>query len=89
MVAYFLSILAHTIEQGIVEYVFLDELLFVVSTKITWFDNITNYLAIDKIPYHFSYQEHAKIVRQGANYSWMQGYLFKQGLNHILKIFIR
>lgn len=47
------------------------------------------YLVIGKFPQHFSYQERSKITRQSANYSWIQGYLFKQGPYHILRICIR
>ena len=54
----FLSRLEHTTNQEMVEDVFLDEHLFVVSTKTPWFVDMENYLATGKFPQHFRYQEH-------------------------------
>ena len=47
-----------------VEDVFHDEHLFLVSTKIPCLVDMVNYLATGNFPQHFSYQEKAKIVKQ-------------------------
>lgn len=50
VVADFMSRLAHTVEQGIVEDAFLDENLSIVSTETPFLTDMENYLAIGKFP---------------------------------------
>ena len=85
VVVNFLSRLEHTTYQEMIEDAFPYDHLFSISTKIPWFSNMENYLAIGKFPQHFIYIEKAKIVKQIKNYSWIKGHLFKLGLDHILR----
>ena len=45
---------------------FPNEHLFAVSTKPLWYTDIANYLAICKVPHHFSYREQRKIIHHSA-----------------------
>ena len=89
VVADFLYRLEHTTYQEMIEDAFLEEHLFVVSSKIPWFAGMENYLATGKFPQHFCYKEKAKIAKHSKNYSWIQGYMFKLILGHILRRCIR
>ena len=75
----FLSSMNNNDEFTPIEDSFLDEHLFLVSTKPLCYADIANYLAIGKVPPHFSYREQRKIIHHSAQYSWMAGYLFHTG----------
>ena len=89
VVSDFLSRLEHTIEKEMIDDVFPDEHLFVVSITTPWFSNIENYLETRSFPQHFTYKQKSRIVRKSAYYSWIKGYLFKLGLDHVLRRCIR
>ena len=56
---------------------FPDEQLMSVSTK-SWYADIVNYLAIDKIPFHWTTQDKYKFFAQVKYFIWDDLYLFKQ-----------
>jgi hypothetical protein len=67
-----------------------NEHLFAVSIQTPWFVDIANYLVSGNFPQHFSHKEHrCKIIRKSAPYSWIQGYLFKMGHDHVLHCCLR
>ena len=47
---------------------FLDEALFSISTITPWFDNVTNYLVLGKLPQNMSAREKHNIVQRSANF---------------------
>ena len=89
MVAYFLSKLTHVGDKELIDDAFLDEHLFSISIHTPWFVDIANYLATGKFPQHFTYKEKCNIIRKSDPFSWIRGYLFKKGLDHILRRCIR
>jgi len=58
---------------------FPDEYLFAISTNTPWYAEIANSLAIGKVPQHFSYKEHRRIIHHSSCYSWITGCLFYIG----------
>lgn len=79
IVSNFMSRLNDDNEGEPVEDRFLDENLFVISTNAPWYVDIANYLAIGKVPQHFSYRELWRIIHHSACYSWITGYIFYIG----------
>ena len=71
LVADFLSRIQHEDGTKPVDDTFADEHLFVVYVQNPWFIDISNYLAIGKIPNHLSPHEKHRIVVQSSNYSWV------------------
>lgn len=43
--------------------------LFVIFTHILWYVDISNYLAIVKVPEHLPYREQRRIIHHSARYS--------------------
>jgi len=76
---YFLSRINNKGEITLVDDIFSDEHLFVVSTHSRWFAYITNYLAIGRLPQHFSSREKQNIVMLSATYSLVGGNIFHTG----------
>jgi hypothetical protein len=89
VVVYFLSRSEHTIEREMIDNVLPDEHLFVFSITTPWFDDIENYLETTRFPQHVTYKQKSRIVRQSAYFSWIKGYLFKLGPDHVLRRCIR
>ena len=56
---------------------FSDEQLMSVSTE-PWYADIVNYLAIDKVPSHWTIQDRYKFFVQVKYFIWDEPYLFKQ-----------
>ena len=69
IVEYFLSRIKHEDNTKPVDDTFLDERLFVVFVQTPWFADISNYLAIGKIPNHLFPHEKHRILVQSSNYS--------------------
>jgi len=57
LVSYFLSQMPKPMDTGVVEDQFLDEHLFTVTIKTPWYANVTNYLAVGKLPKHLTPNE--------------------------------
>ena len=65
---------------------FLDEHLFFLAMKPPWYAYLANYLTTGKLPQHLSSREKQRIVKSIANYSWIEGDLFRTVLDLIIKI---
>ena len=63
---------------------FPDEQLMSLSTK-PWFADIVNYLAIGKIPSHWTKQDKYKFFAQVKYFIWDDPYLFKQCPDQIIR----
>jgi hypothetical protein len=72
-----------------VDDTFPDENLFAISLQTPWFVDIANYLVSRKFPQHFSHKERYRIIRKSAPYSWIHGYLFKMGHDHVLHHYLK
>jgi len=88
-IANFLSRIQNENNDQPVEDKFLDEYLFVVSTKSPWYVDIANYLATQKIPFHLSPREKRRIVHNSTSYSWINEELYKTGPDLIIKRCVR
>ena len=64
LVVDFLSQLTHDGENIHVNDGFLHKHLFSIVVKMTWFENIANYLAIGKIPVHLPKHEKQRIFNK-------------------------
>ena len=73
----------------LVEDHFLDEHLFVVTTRTPWYADIANYLAIGKLPKHLSLNERKKIIHRSTRFSWIGSYLFHTGADMQIRICVR
>ena len=89
VVAYYLSRLNNLGEEIPVDDNFLDEHLFVVSTKSPWFVDIADYLVTGKLTPHLSAREKRNIIHKSAEYSWIQGDLFYTEADLIIRRFLR
>ena len=89
MVANFLSLIQHDDSAKPIDDTFPNKHLFVVSVHTPWFADITNYLAIVKLPNHLSPHEKRRIIVQIYNYSWVDNDLFHTSLDLIIKRCIR
>lgn len=88
-VAYFLSRLDNNGENILVDDIFLDENIFVISTNSPWFVDISNYITIRNIPSHFSPKENKRIVKMSAPYFLIKGDIFYTIPNMIIHICVR
>ena len=77
----FISRLKNNDDNSPVEYSFLDEHLFPVTSYSPWYADIANYLAVQKLPAHLSNRERWRIVQQSVMYCWIEGYIFYIGLH--------
>lgn len=68
---------------------FLDEKLFSISLHSPWFTNIANYLIIGKLPPHFSPIQQKQLIRESATYTWIDGTLYKHGIDNVIRKYIR
>ena len=84
-----MSQLTHDVDKDLVDDAFPNEHLIAISIQTPWIDDIENYLGTRKLPKHLSYQERCKIIIQCANYSWIKGFLFNIGPDHILRRHVR
>jgi len=64
------------IDATTVEDQFPDENLFVVVVQTPWYDDVSNYLAMHKLPKHLTPNERKQIVQWSTRFSWIGGYLF-------------
>ena len=85
LVANFLSRINHGGEMSPVNDEFLDQHLFSLSTKPPWYANLANYLTTGKLPQHLSSREKKRIIKISDNYSWIEGDLFHNGLDLIIR----
>jgi hypothetical protein len=66
-------------EITLVDDIFLEEHLLVVSTHSLWFADIANYLATGRLTQHLSSKKKQNIVKLSATYSWVGGDIFRTG----------
>lgn len=85
MVANFLSSFTHQKEEDFVDDYFLDEHLFAITTQIPWFIDMENYLVTGMLPKYFTTKEKVRLIRQSSTFSWIRGYLFKLGMDNVLR----
>jgi len=88
-IADFLSMVQNIKEDSPVEDKFLDEYLFVVTTKTPWFADMANYLATGKLPPHLFPSKRRKIIQESSRYSWISNELFKIGPDFVIIICVR
>eukprot|EP00253_Pinus_taeda_P001859 PITA_01859 len=55
------------------------EHLFAVTLKMSWYIDVENYLAVEKLPKHLTARERKQIVQCNARFFWIGGYLFHKG----------
>lgn len=72
-----------------VENQFLDEHLFFVAVKPPWYIDVSNYLAVGKLPKHLTLGERKSIVQHNTWFSWIKGYLFHIGSDMHIRRCIR
>jgi hypothetical protein len=75
-VADFLSRINTSGEDVPVSDYFLDENLFAISIKSSWFAHISNYLSSGNLPSYFSPREKRQVIKQSDRYSWITEDLF-------------
>ena len=85
----FLSRFTNSDDNLPVEDSFLDEHLFAVSAHSPWYVDVTNYLAVGKLPTHLYKREKRKIIQQSARYCWIDGHIFYTWPNLEIKICVR
>jgi len=68
-----------------IEDTFPDEDLFYLFLNTPWFAYIANCLAAGKLLQHLSLREWQRVIRQSAMYSWVQGHLFRTGLDLVIQ----
>jgi hypothetical protein len=65
---------------------FLNEQLFEITTKeVPWYADIVNYLAIGKIPFHWTKQARDRFFKQIRSYFWEDPELFKYCADQIIR----
>jgi hypothetical protein len=79
LVTNFLSRIPKIDDSLTVEDQFLDENLFVITTKPPWYADTTNYLAAGRLLAHISSKERKLIVQCSARFAWINIYLFHTG----------
>lgn len=89
VVADFLSQLHTPNDLVAIEDSFLDEHLFLLSTKNPWYANIANYLTIGKTPPHFSAKERWLLAKKSFNFSWISGFMFYNGPDQVTRRCLR
>eukprot|EP00253_Pinus_taeda_P007202 PITA_07202 len=88
-VADFLSRIPKSIETTAVEDQFPNEHLFAVAVRTPWYDDVTNYLAVGKLPKHLTPEECKQIVQKSTRFSWNGGHLFHTGVDMQIRRCIR
>ena len=86
LVANFLSQINHGGEMEPINDDFPDEDLFDLSVKTPWFVDLANYLTTRKLPQHLTSREN---IKQSANYTWIEGDLFRIGPDLIIRRCVR
>eukprot|EP00253_Pinus_taeda_P032548 PITA_32548 len=89
LVVDFLSCVPITDNAVAVEDQFLDEHLFAVTMKTLWYVDVTNYLAVGKLPKHLMPRERKLIVQCNTSFSWIRGYLFHIGADMHIRRCVR
>jgi hypothetical protein len=79
LVTDFLSRIPKTDDSLTVEDQFLDEHLFVITTKPPWYADMTNYLAAGRLLADISSKERKSIIQCSTRFAWINGYLFHTG----------
>ena len=64
---------------------FPDEHLFALSIKTPWFSDLANCLTTRKLPQHLSPREKQKVIKQSANYTWIEANRFRTGPDLIIR----
>ena len=64
---------------------FPGEQLFQVSDQSPWYANIVKYLACEKMPPDFSYQQKRKLRTDAIVYIWDDPLVFSRGADHIIR----
>lgn len=72
-----------------VEGSFPGEHLFAISVLTPWYSDLANYLSTGKVPPSFSSKEKKRLIKQSARYSWINGDLFYNSYNMIIRRCIR
>jgi len=88
-VADFLSKIQNIKKESLVEDKFPDEYLFAVTTQISWFADVANYLVTGKLPSHLFPKEKRKIIQESARYSWITNELYNTGLDLMIRRCVR
>ena len=89
LVAYFLSQINHGGEMEPINDDFPNEHLFSLSVKTPWFVDLANYLTTRKLPQHLTSREKQKVIKQSANYTWIEGDLFRTRPDLIIRRCVR
>ncbi|PIN09081.1 DNA-directed DNA polymerase [Handroanthus impetiginosus] len=77
---------ARTDEPNLINDNFPDEqLLAIVVSDVPWYADIVNYLTCGIIPFDLSTQQKKKFLFDTRRYFWDDPFLFKQGLDNILR----
>ncbi|XP_063938059.1 uncharacterized protein LOC135147933 [Daucus carota subsp. sativus] len=74
-----------TTDNTLINEFFPDEQLFGVDAEEPWFADIVNYLVSKIIPPEFSYAQRKKFFHDVKWYIWDEPFLFKQGVDQILR----
>eukprot|EP00253_Pinus_taeda_P031443 PITA_31443 len=88
-VADFLSRTLKPVDAPAVEDQFPEEHLFVVAVQTPWYVDVSNYLAVGKLPKHLTPNERKQIVQRSTRFSWIGGYLFHTGADMHIKRCVR
>ncbi|CAM8892821.1 unnamed protein product [Rhodiola kirilowii] len=72
-------------EEGHITESFPDEHLHAVSTKVSWYASIVNYLVGGTFPPSFTKAQCMKLRHDARHYLWDDPYLWKIGANQILR----
>ena len=60
----------------LVDDAFPEEHFFHIAVQIPWYEDIANYIVVNKIPVHFSYKERKLLVEKSFRFSWIDNLLF-------------
>ena len=74
-----------TTDSILINEFFPDEQLFGAEAEEPWFADIVNYLVSKVIPPEFSYAQRKKFLHDVKWYIWDEPFLFKQGVDQILR----
>eukprot|EP00253_Pinus_taeda_P034078 PITA_34078 len=88
-VADFLSRMPKPIDAAAVEDQFPDEHLFTVVVQTPCYADVSNYLAVGKLPKHLTLNEWKQIVQRSGRFSWIGGYLFQIGADMHIRRCVR
>ena len=88
-VADLLSRIQNDNNDVLVEDNFHDEYISAVSIETPWFADISNYLATRKLPLYFSPRDKRKVIKISVSYSWINGELYKIGLDLVIRRCVR